>query len=83
LSFTGLDAETLLLLLDRNGLCCSAGSACTSGSIHPSHVLKAMGMSDDRARSSLRFSFSRFNTMVEVERGISMVAAAVDKVRAG
>ncbi len=83
LSFTGVDAETLLLLLDQNGLCCSAGSACTSGSIHPSHVLKAMGMSDDRARSSLRFSFSRFNTRSEVERGISMVVGAVAKVRAG
>jgi cysteine desulfurase len=78
-----VDAETLLLLLDQNGLCCSAGSACTSGSIHPSHVLKAMGMSDDRARSSLRFSFSRFNTMAEVERGVSMVVGAVDKVRGG
>jgi cysteine desulfurase len=83
LSFAGVDAETLLLLLDRSALCCSAGSACTSGSIHPSHVLKAMGMSDERARSSLRFSFSRFNTMAEVERGISLVADAVDKVRAG
>ncbi|MEY5014829.1 MAG: hypothetical protein RIS92_1187 [Verrucomicrobiota bacterium] len=83
LSFTGVDAETLLLLLDQNGLCCSAGSACTSGSIHPSHVLKAMGMSDDRARSSLRFSFSRVNTMAEVERGVSMVVGAVDKVRGG
>lgn len=83
LSFAGVDAETLLLLLDGNGLCCSAGSACTSGSIHPSHVLKAMGMSDDRARSSLRFSFSRFNTLAEVERGISLVVEAVDKVRAG
>ena len=83
LSFTGVDAETMLLLLDQNGLCCSAGSACTSGSIHPSHVLKAMGMSDDRARSSLRFSFSRFNTRAEVERGISLVVGAVDKVRAG
>ncbi len=83
LSFTGVDAETMLLLLDQNGLCCSAGSACTSGSIHPSHVLKAMGMSDDRARSSLRFSFSRLNTRAEVERGISLVVGAVDKVRAG
>jgi cysteine desulfurase len=83
LSFTGVDAETMLLLLDQNGLCCSAGSACTSGSIHPSHVLKAMGMSDDRARSSLRFSFSRFNTRAEVERGISLVVGAVEKVRAG
>ena len=83
LSFEGVDAETLLLLLDQGGLCCSAGSACTSGSIHPSHVLKAMGMSDDRARSSLRFSFSRFNTRAEVERGVSMVVGLVGKIRAG
>ena len=49
----------------------------------PSHVLKAMGMSDDRARSSLRFSFSRFNTVAEVERGVKLVAEAVAKIRAG
>ena len=47
LSFEGLDSEALLMLLDQRGICCSAGSACTAGSLHPSHVLKAMGFSDD------------------------------------
>src|SRR4029434_3259182 len=61
LAFEGLESEAVLMLLDQAGICCSSGSACTTGSIHPSHVLKAMGFSDDRARASLRFSFGRFN----------------------
>ncbi len=62
IAFEGIESEGALMLLDERGICCSAGSACTSGSIHPSHVLKAMGFSNHRARSSLRFSFGRFNT---------------------
>ena len=81
LSFSGLDSEAMLMLLDQHGLCCSAGSACTAGSLHPSHVLKAMGFSDDRARASLRFSFSRFNTRDEIKRGLEMVAQVVEKLR--
>ncbi len=81
LAFEGVESETLLLLLDRAGVCCSAGSACTAGSIHPSHVLRAMGCSTERARSSLRFSFSRFNTEAEVDDAVRIVSAAVEKVR--
>jgi cysteine desulfurase len=81
LSFEGIDSEAVLMLLDQRGLCCSAGSACTAGSLHPSHVLKAMGFSDERARSSLRFSFSRFNTMDEVERALELVPAVTGKLR--
>ena len=62
IAFEGIESEGALMLLDERGICCSAGSACTSGSVHPSHVLKAMGFSNHRARSSLRFSFGRFNT---------------------
>jgi len=82
LSFEKTDADALLILLDQQGLCCSAGSACTAGSLNPSHVLKAMGFSDDRARTSLRFSFGRFNTEAEIARGIEIVKQAVEKVRA-
>jgi cysteine desulfurase len=57
LAFEGIDSEAVLMLLDQAGICCSSGSACTTGSVHASHVLKAMGFSDERARSSLRFSF--------------------------
>lgn len=58
----GLAATDLLATLDRLGVCCSVGSACVSGSPHASHVLRAMGIGDNEAKSSLRFSFSRMNT---------------------
>ena len=81
LSFSGVDSEAMLMLLDQEGICCSAGSACTAGSLHPSHVLKAMGFSDDRARSSLRFSFSRFNTQQEISRALEIVPRVIEKLR--
>lgn len=81
LAFEGLESEAVLMLLDQAGVCCSSGSACTTGSIHPSHVLKAMGFSDDRARSSLRFSFGRYNTREEVSRALDLVEGVVNKVR--
>ena len=81
LYFPGVESEGLLVLLDKAGLCASAGSACTAGSIHPSHVLTAMGFSTERARSSLRFSFGRFNTEAEIDRGIAVVVAAVERLR--
>lgn len=81
LAFDGIDSEAVLMLLDDAGLCCSSGSACTTGSVHASHVLKAMGFSDDRARSSLRFSFGRFNSAAEVPRAIEAVERVVGKLR--
>jgi len=81
IAFEGIDSEAVLMLLDEAGVCCSAGSACTTGSVHPSHVLKAMGFSTERARSSLRFSFSRYNTAAEVERGLEIVRGVVGKLR--
>lgn len=81
LAFANMDSETLLLLLDEQGVCCSAGSACTSGSVHPSHVLKAMGRSDAHARSSLRFSFSKWNTLAETDAAVAALLKAVAKIR--
>ncbi len=81
LSFAGIDAEGILMLLDKEGVCCSAGSACTTGSLAPSHVLRAMGFNDDRARGTLRFSFSRFNTEADVEGALEAVPAAIEKMR--
>jgi cysteine desulfurase len=81
LTFDGIEAEGALLLLDERGICCSAGSACTSGSVHPSHVLKAMGFSNERARASLRFSFGRFNTEAEVDEALKIVPAIIAKLR--
>ena len=82
LYFRGLEGEALLVLLDKAGVCASAGSACTAGSIHPSHVLTAMGFSTERARGSLRFSFSRFNTDAEVDLALVALKNAVEKLRA-
>ncbi len=81
LAFDGIEAEGALMLLDEAGLCCSAGSACTTGSVTPSHVLKAMGASDQRARSSLRFSFGRFNSEADVEAALEIVPRVVAKLR--
>ena len=81
LSFEGVESEGALILLDEEGLCCSAGSACTSGSIHPSHVLKAMGFSNERARASLRFSFGRYNSAGDLARACDLVPTVVAKLR--
>ena len=81
LSFAGVESEGILMLLDREGVCCSAGSACTAGSIHPSHVLRGMGFSTERARGSLRFSFSRLNTADEVARVLELLPGIVAKLR--
>ena len=82
LTFTGIDAETALLLFDKEGLCCSAGSACSSGSINPSHVLTAMGVSRDEARASLRFSLGRTTTDSEVDRALEIIPRIIAKLRA-
>jgi cysteine desulfurase len=81
LSFESVDSEGALMLLDQHGICCSSGSACTTGSLHASHVLKAMGLSEERARASLRFSFSRFNTRNEVDRALEILPKVISKLR--
>jgi cysteine desulfurase len=81
LSFDQCEAAGLLILLDEKGVACSAGSACMSGKQHPSHVQKAMGFSDARAKSSLRFSFSAENTMEEATQAAAVVCQAVKKLR--
>lgn len=78
LQFKGVDAETLLLLLDARGVCISAGSACTSHELTPSHVLSAMGLSNDEAHSSVRVSFSRDNTKDEVLEAAKIVAECIE-----
>ena len=78
-TFAGVDAESLLIALPDVAL--STGSACTSATVEPSHVLKALGLSRDRAHSSVRFGIGRFNTAEEIEQVIGKVAAAVQKLR--
>lgn len=82
LAFDGIEAEGALMLLDREGICCSAGSACTSGSVSPSHVLQAMGLDAAHARASLRFSFGRFNSQEEANAALEALCAVVEKLRA-
>ncbi|WP_420316126.1 cysteine desulfurase family protein [Ekhidna sp.] len=79
IAFSGVDGERLLLSL--NGLAVSQGSACTSAVVEPSHVLKAMGIPDQLANSSLRFSLGRFTTKEEIDFAIQKVTAAVHKLR--
>jgi len=81
LSFDGCDAAGLLILLDEAGVACSAGSACMTGKQRPSHVQLAMGIPEHRAKSSLRFSFSKLNTEEEAIAAADAVAKAVEKLR--
>jgi cysteine desulfurase len=81
LAFEGIESEAALILLDQEGICCSAGSACTSGSVHPSHVLLAMGCPKERATASLRFSFGRFNTDADVDSACRVTLRAIEKLR--
>ncbi|MFO7544243.1 MAG: cysteine desulfurase family protein [Trueperaceae bacterium] len=78
----GVDGETLLMLLDEAGVMVSAGSACAAGSIEPSHVLLAMGLSPERAKASLRFTFGRGTSVADVDEAVLRFAAAVERCRA-
>lgn len=78
-SFPGIDAETLLLALDRAGVSASAGSACTSGSIEPSHVLTAMGLPDEKVKSAIRLTLGRGTTLDEVHRAVHILADMVTR----
>ena len=81
LSFDGCDAAGMLILLDEAGIACSAGSACMTGKQQPSHVQLAMGIPPERAKTSLRFGFSRLNTMDEALAAAAKVKNAVEKLR--
>ena len=80
-TFEGIESPAALLLLDRHRICCSAGSACRTGSQEASHVLRAMNPSDDGARRSLRFSIGRFNTEAQIDRAIEIVPKVIEKLR--
>ena len=80
-SFRGVNGEALLSLLSNEGICCSSGSACSAGSLEPSHVLLALGLSHETAQSALRFSLCEYNTMDEVQTIITKVTEAVNRLR--
>jgi cysteine desulfurase len=81
-TFDGVEAETLLVALDRHGVMAASGSACSSGAIDPSHVLLAMGIDRDRALSSVRFSLGYASTPADIDTALVAVAEAVAKLRA-
>jgi cysteine desulfurase len=81
LCFDHVEAEALVIALDLKGLAVSGGSACQSGATEPSHVLLAMGLSEARARASVRFSLSRLTTQDEVDAALEIVPAAVARLR--
>ena len=80
-SFAGMEGETMLIMLDMAQICASAGSACTSGAVDPSHVLLAMGLSKERARGSLRLTLSEENTREELDTVVEELSRIVARVR--
>jgi cysteine desulfurase len=81
-SFIGIESDAALVMFDRHQLCCSAGSACRTGALEASHVLRAMNLAAERLRGSMRFSFGRFNTDAEVDQALEIIPAVISKLRA-
>ncbi len=79
--YSGIEGEALVIALDLKGLACSTGAACSSGAVEPSHVLTAIGLSPDEARSSLRFSLGRHTKADEIDFALQIVPAAVEQLR--
>lgn len=82
ISFLGVESQSLVLALSRKGLCASSGSACTSGSLNGSYVLRAMGLSEERARSAVRFSLPYRITQGELKQAVEIVVSTVSELRA-
>ena len=81
ISFEGIEGEAILSLLDRHGICASSGSACTTGSLEPSHVLRAMGVPYTRAHGTLRFSLSKFNDESEIDELMKVLPGIIAALR--
>jgi cysteine desulfurase len=81
ISFERVEAESLLIALDLAGIAVSTGSACSSGTLEPSHVLRAMGLPDERIYTALRFGIGRYNTDLELDTVVEALAEAVRVAR--
>jgi cysteine desulfurase len=81
ISFARLEAEAILLLLSERGVCASAGAACASGSLEPSHVLRAMQLPDAVAHGAVRFSLSRFTTEQEIDAALGILPGVIERLR--
>ena len=77
----GIEGESALIMLDREGICASSGSACASGAREPSHVLKAIGRADDESKGSLRLTLSNHNTEEEIDKAAEVITDVVEKLR--
>ena len=80
-SFKFIEGESILFSLDLAGISVSSGSACSSGSLEPSHVLLALGLPEELAHGSIRFSFGKHNTMEEVDYAVDVIKDAVKRLR--
>ena len=83
ITFDGVEAETLLLLLDEAGICASAGSACSAGAVEPRHVLLALGLTPAQAKSTLRLTLDAANTAEEIDTAAAVITACVQRLRDG
>lgn len=82
ISFQYIEGESILMHMDMFGICASSGSACTTGSLEPSHVLRAMGVPYTAAHGAIRFSFSRYNTQEDVDTVVAVMPEIIEKIRA-
>jgi cysteine desulfurase len=82
MAFDFVEAEAILMRLDQKGICASSGSACTTGSLDPSHVLSAMGLTPARARSCVRFSFSHYNRDSDIDYALEIIPPMIEELRA-
>ena len=82
LSFEYIEGESILMHMDIHGICASSGSACTTGSLEPSHVMRAMGVPYTAAHGPIRFSFSRYNTQEDVDTVVEVLPGIIEKIRA-
>jgi len=82
IAFDFVEAEAVLMRLDMSGICASSGSACTTGSLDPSHVLSAMGLTPARARSCVRFSFSHYNSDADIDHALQVIPPMIEQLRA-
>lgn len=81
ISFDGVEGESAVLYLDRVGIACSTGSACSSKSLEPSHVILALGKTEEKAHCSLRFTLGRKNTRMEIRKAVMEIKETIDKLR--
>jgi cysteine desulfurase len=81
ISFGSIEGEGLLINLDMQGIAVSTGSACSSGTLEPSPVIRAIGRGDDLARGAIRFSFGRFNTEADLERLMEILPSSIETLR--